>query len=130
MEQIIKKLQIKSNMKGKILNLPPMLEEQFKNWPEQLLTDAEADLDYVLVFVEKEEDVQKFAPMAVSMIREDGLLLFGYPKKSGSIKTDISRDHGWDKLSELGYRPVRLISLDSNWSVFRFREKSRVNKKS
>ena len=32
------------------------------------------------------------------------------------------RDNGWSALGELGYEGVSLISIDDDWSAFRFRK--------
>lgn len=123
MKDVISKLQIKDGHVGRILNLPDMLDTKFKSWPAELLTNKSTNLDFVIVFAENKKAVEKYAANAINMLRNDGLLWFAYLKKSSKVETDISRDHGWQALSDLGYRPVRLISLDNNWSVFRFREK-------
>ena len=126
MKGIIRKLQIKENHVGRIINLPAMLNERFRNWPVELLSNKKTNLDYVVVFVEDKKDIEKFGAQAVKMIRKDGLLWFAYLKKTSNIDTDISRDKGWEVISNLGFRRVRLISLDNNWSIFRFREKTLV----
>jgi len=126
MKAIIRKLQIRENQVGRIINLPAMLNERLRNWPVELLSNKRTNLDDVVVFVENKKDIEKFGAQAVKMIRKDGLLWFAYLKKTFKIDTDISRDKGWEVLSNLGFRRVRLISLDNNWSIFRFREKTLV----
>ena len=52
-----------------------------------------------------------------------------YPKKtSKKYSATVSRDEGWGPLGENGYETVRLIALDEDWSILRFRKT--VNKKS
>lgn len=43
-----------------------------------------------------------------------GALWFAYPKRTGSIKTDITRDVGWGALYDLHYCPVTQIAIDEN----------------
>ena len=52
----------------------------------------------------------------------DGLLWFGYPKKTSKKYTsDIDRDHGWKTLECVGFNGIRLVSIDEDWSALRFR---------
>lgn len=125
MSDLIKKLQIKSGQKGQIINQPPGLElaEQI---PAEVLSEETEGLDWVLVFVNNQTEVNLLGPQAADMIVEDGLLWFCYPKKSSKIKTDINRDAGWEALDKLNLRPIRAISLNDVWSALRFRDKDRV----
>ena len=54
------------------------------------------------------------------------MLWFSYPKKTGKIKTDLSRDVGWDSVSKAGWIGVSLISIDDTWSSMRYRPASEV----
>ncbi len=129
METLIKKLQIKEGYSGKIINTPQELRSDFEKWPTYLLSHENENLDYLLIFCGDSGDLKNHVNI-ISQIRKDGLLWFAYPKKSSGIKTDLSRDQGWEVLDSMGLRPVRMISMDDTWSVFRFREKSLVKKRS
>lgn len=129
METLLKKLQIKDGFAGKIINTPDELQKGFEKWPESLLSKNSKDLDYLLIFCKNSADLNRHADK-ISQVRKDALLWFAYPKKSSGMKTDLSRDQGWEVLDRMGLRPVRMISLDDTWSVFRFREKSLVKKRS
>ena len=113
MKEVIKKLQIKDGYVGKTINLPDTHKSLFTKWPAELLSNKRSAVDYVLVFVSNSKEIKLTVAHAAGLIRSDGLMLFAYPKKSSNIDTDISRDIGWHPLAELGYRPVRLISLDN-----------------
>lgn len=49
-----------------------------------------------------------------------------YPKRSGSIWTDISRDRGWQPLLALNFILVPQVSVNEDWSALRFRLKDEV----
>ncbi len=55
-----------------------------------------------------------------------GRLWLLYPKRSGAIRTDISRDHGWQPLLALGFVPVQQVAVDDDWSALRFRRSEEV----
>jgi uncharacterized protein (DUF1810 family) len=80
----------------------------------------------VQVFAHAQADVRRFAATALQALKPGGWLWFAYPKISSGARSDITRDHGWDDLTQAGLRPVTLIALDATWSVLRFRPTSEV----
>jgi hypothetical protein len=57
----------------------------------------------------------------------DGILWFCYPKKSSKkYKSELSRDFGWKVLNDSGLDGIRLVSIDEDWSAFRFRNKKYI----
>jgi hypothetical protein len=87
-------------------------------------------LDFVQVFVKDQAAVDRHAATALRWLSPAGLLWFTYPKKTGAIKSDITRDHGWEALYEAGWRPVTQIAIDQTWSALRFRPASEVKAQS
>ena len=53
---------------------------------------------------------------------------FAYPKKSGTIASDITRDDGWDLLAAHDLLPVTQVAIDSDWSALRFRYRDEIKK--
>ena len=66
--------------------------------------------------------------MALESITYDGVLWISYPKRSSKVKTDLSRDVGWDVVANAGLRPVTQVSVDETWSALRFRPLEQVGK--
>ena len=64
----------------------------------------------------------------VSALSQDALCWIVYPKQSGRLDTDITRDDGWQPFEERGWLPVRLVSINDDWSALRFRPKSQIKK--
>lgn len=120
-ESLAWKLQIRDGMRGQVSGVP-------ENVDLCDLPQAETGDDFVVVFVRSAADLDQLAGKVVRSVRADGLVWFCYPKKSSNIKTDITRDQGWQVLRTLGYRPVRQVAIDANWSALRFREEGRVGK--
>jgi hypothetical protein len=65
---------------------------------------------------------------AASTYTDGGHLWFAYPKLSGAIKTDITRDKGWSALEPFDLLPVMQISLNATWSALRFRRRHEIKK--
>ena len=78
---------------------------------------------FALIFVKTESDVKKAAASYIKLLEPDAVSWMAYPKKtSKKYSSNISRDEGWSALGELGYEGVSLISIDEDWSAFRFRK--------
>ncbi|ESZ88067.1 MAG: hypothetical protein Q27BB25_06105 [Blastomonas sp. CACIA14H2] len=80
----------------------------------------------ILAFVRDKAALSATAPGAIAAYRRGAALWFAYPKKSGSIVSDMSRDDGWDSLSALDLLPVTQIAIDSDWSALRFRYRDEI----
>jgi Bacteriocin-protection, YdeI or OmpD-Associated len=84
--------------------------------------------DVTIVFVRSKADIGKLSSQAIKRVKEDGALWFAYPKISSGIKTDISRDAGWDVLRKEKYEPVTQIAIDEMWSALRFKPIDKIPK--
>jgi hypothetical protein len=52
------------------------------------------------------------------------IVWFAYPKgTSKRYKSQTDRDNGWNVLGQ-GFEPVRMVSIDEDWSAKRFRRAS------
>ena len=96
----------------------------------KLLKAANKKVDCVIAFVRSQAHVQAVAPAVLGAVGEDGLLWFAYPKKSSALKSDLSRDTGWEPVFAAGFDSVAQISIDETWTGFRFRPKHLVGKRS
>ncbi|MDA2807725.1 hypothetical protein [Nocardiopsis suaedae] len=79
-----------------------------------------AAYDGIHVFVRDRADVEAKVPPLLPHAR-GGLLWVGYPKRSGGIPTDISRDQGWEALGAASWDAVAQVAVDADWSALRFR---------
>lgn len=125
---LIKKLGIKPGQKMLILNVPEGYIQALGALPagNEVETAPGGTFDFVQLFVRNKADIDNHATTAMQSLKPGGLLWFTYPKKSSSIKTDITRDTGWDALMAAGIRPVTQIAIDDTWSALRFRPTSEV----
>jgi hypothetical protein len=81
---------------------------------------ARTQYDFVLLFAKNKSGLDKLAPKAIKALKENSLFWIAYPKKTAGIKTDISRDHGWEVLTSAGFESVAIVALDETWSALRF----------
>lgn len=84
---------------------------------------------FVLLFAQVQSEMEKQMLLLIEQMAGDGVLWVAFPK-SGSKKytCDFNRDLGWDKVIAEGVLPVRIISLNPEYSALRFRKKQYISK--
>lgn len=95
----------------------------------RIVSEPAGSADVVVLFVRNRADLQRDATRAVAMTRREGALWLAFPKGTSKVKSDLSRDDGWDALTVLGYVGVSIVSIDETWSAFRFRPVELVGSK-
>ena len=87
-----------------------------------------AGADVVIFFVTSRDEQLQRQEALVKSVRPGAIVWFCYPKKSGSVASDLSRDVVWKTLEPTGWRPVTNISIDDTWSALRMRPLAEVGK--
>lgn len=124
MKTIADKLGFKPGRRAWMVNAPEKLREIIGLPVER----PDGDIDLLLGFA---RDVAALGPLADRLLpiyKRGGSFWVAHPKKSGSIRSDLSRDAGWDCLTQAGLIPVTQIALDDDWSALRFRYRDEVPK--
>jgi hypothetical protein len=119
------KMHLTADMRGLILNAPePIGGVDFGiDETSQLAQSISEPVDFIVLFVESVGAVQKFADTVVQAVGPSTALWVAYPKLSGALRSDISRDTGWEALEIHDLLPVTQISLDDDWSLLRFKRR-------
>ena len=117
MSELTKKLKYQQNAQTLILDLPNEVDIDI---PLDS-TIKSSSYEFIIVFVQVQADIALKVPDAIKACTPDTVFWVAYPKKSSIIKTDITRDRGWDVFTTLGYRPVSQISINDTWSALRFK---------
>jgi len=79
-------------------------------------------------FVRDKADLVEAVTVLAADYAPGGHLWLCYPKKSGSIPTDLTRDRGWEPILARGFLPVTQVALDDDWSALRFRLRGEIAK--
>jgi hypothetical protein len=129
--EIARKLGIKPGMAILLQGAPSSFSAQLGSLPDgaKLLKTSSTAADCVIAFVRSKADVKALAPAALRAVTDKSLLWFAYPKKSGPLQSDLSRDSGWEPVFDSGFDSVAQISIDETWTGFRFRPKHLVGKR-
>ncbi len=89
-------------------------------------TPEAGPVDILLGFAARSADVQPLLDALLPRYARGGRLWLAYPKKSGPIRTDISRDKGWEALGPHDLLGVTQVALDETWSAVRFRYRDEI----
>ena len=109
---VAEKLQVKKERRLALADSPLSIEA-----PAAPLGQAEI----VVQFVRNRAEFDAKIPAILKAIRADAILWVAYPKRSGKVKSDLSRDAMWPPFERIGWRPVSQVSIDETWSALRFR---------
>ena len=126
MKNLFAKLNYKGQTRMAIINAEESFYVSVQKELRNIVIDKEIDprypYDFIMIFVKSISDVESLASMALHNLMVDGTLWFCYPKKtSKKYSSDIDRDHGWDALNNFGFRGVRMVAIDDDWTAMRFR---------
>lgn len=127
---IAKKLVLKAGHKVLLLRAPEGFSLDPLPEGASVVTQGKGPFDAVLLFVRSKAEADEHAPKALSSVGPGGLVWIAYPKKSSGIKTDITRDVGWEAVWEARWEGVALVSLDDTWSAIRFRPANETPRRS
>lgn len=124
---VIKKLQYKLQEEVLIVDAPSEFKVVLLDWKKtaRIYTAASGKktFSFALIFVINETDVKKAAANYIKLLEPDAVSWMVYPKKTAKkYISDISRDNGWSALGDLGYEGVSMVSVDDDWTAFRFRK--------
>jgi len=127
--QLLHKLQIKSGSRLWLINVPQHLAEEITAGAEVEPVREKDAYDGVIAFFETPAEVSAVVPRILPEMPPDGLLWVAYRKGEAGKAAGLTRDRGWEPLAEAGWRPVRQVALDEDWSGLRFRPKEKVRAK-
>jgi hypothetical protein len=131
MKNLLNKLNYKGQKRISIINANETFLKSVAAELNDVIIDQSIDprypYEFIIIFVQSSSEVELYAPVTIHNLMADGVLWFCYPKKtSKKYNTDIDRDHGWNILNDSGLYGIRMVSIDEDWSAFRFRNKKYI----
>ncbi|WP_298200081.1 hypothetical protein [Novosphingobium sp.] len=121
-KSLLDKLGWKAGTPAEVRDLPPALAEPLAPLAAATTGDPRFRIGFVRNAAELAEAIAALAPDYAP----GGHLWLCYPKKSGAIRTDLTRDRGWEAVLARGFLPVSQIALDGDWSALRFRLRGEI----
>ena len=130
MSAVFAKLNLKSQTEILVLNAPQSFEPELDALPGVTVRRSLEDvvgIEFSLAFVTRQSEVDALSAAISAKTQGDAILWFAYPKGSSkNYRCDFNRDTGWTVLNALGFRPVRQVAIDADWSALRFRRNEYV----
>lgn len=80
--------------------------------------------DAVHLFVATQSALAEHAPRAIAAANEGAVLWIAYPKQTGKVASDLTRDRGWGPMHDAGYEGVAIVAVDEDWAAMRFKRRS------
>jgi hypothetical protein len=117
------KLKIRPEEPLFIIDLPEGLADIFSHFTIKSRLPAKECIAQLIFFARDKKALDAKAPSILSLMKDDGLLWIAYPKKSGSIQSDLIRDEGWQTMFRSDWEGVASVSITNDWSGMRFRSK-------
>jgi hypothetical protein len=121
---VLEKLGFKPGMRTRLDSVPNADAPMFA----LAIAAAAESPDWLIGFAPDSAGIMALTREHIPHYRRGGHLWLCYPKKSGAIKTDITRDIGWEPVFELDLLPVTQISVNDTWSALRWRYKDEIKK--
>jgi hypothetical protein len=133
MNPIFKKLNFKDQPVIFVLNAPASFDanlEEMRPLTELRTSLAKVkDAAFALTFATKQKEVDTFADQVAKSTTSDAVVWVAFPKgTSKKLKCEFNRDNGWDRMGTHGFEPVRMISIDEDWTALRFRRVAHIKK--
>ncbi|HTL07033.1 MAG TPA: YdeI/OmpD-associated family protein, partial [Chitinophagaceae bacterium] len=125
------KLKIKKGDVVLTMHAPADFRSKLAPLPEGVtITNKASTCQQVHWFVKDTTQLKKEVAKVMALINEAVICWIYYPKGSAGIKTDLSRDKGWEPLHAYDdtLTWISLISFDSTWSAFGCRLKKERDK--
>lgn len=112
-----------------LLQIPDNLLPGFNEFEVSTKLPTKGFISQGMLFTKDKSTLDKWFPKIADKLADEALFWIAYPKKTGSIKTDMTRDNGWDSVFAKGYDPVMQVAIDKDWSALRFRRSEAIGPK-
>lgn len=120
---LLRKLNLRAGTPALWLGVPDELRTLFTPWPAPAPRErAEGQAGFGLAFAITQAQLDARLHELATHCPDDAVIWIAYPKQaSRRHRCEFNRDSGWDVAGELGLEPVRMVSVDADWSALRLR---------
>ncbi len=123
------KLRLQADTPLYLLKAPEPVRGLFSGFETKTRLGGQQVISQAVIFAANKQELDEVMPKLAARLAKDALLWIAYPKKTGKIKSDMTRDSGWETVFAAGYEPVTQIAVDDDWSALRFRKSEAIGPK-
>jgi len=131
---VFKKLNLAEHGEIAVFNVPKSFEPELARLKNiKVLRDPKKPkaLTFALAFAVTQAELDRLSTMLAAACEGDAVLWFAYPKgTSKRYSCEFNRDSGWRVIRDAGFKSVRQVAIDEDWSALRFRPLQYVNRSS
>ncbi len=128
---LTERLNLTGQLRALIMNAPKGYRTLLGPLPPDITVNTKPSgrYDFVHLFVNNREELAALGPAAMNAVKPMAIFWISYPKKTAKTDTDISRDEGWEVVTDAGFETVAQVAIDDIWSALRFRPAAEVGKR-
>jgi hypothetical protein len=117
------KLKLKNDRPVWLIDVPAAMQEYFEGFELKKKLPATKTVGQ-LFFCAKDKKMLESGMAAIKdRIAPGAVLWIAYPKRTGNIPTDLTRDEGWAGVWDMGFMGTASASIDDNWTGMRIKLK-------
>jgi hypothetical protein len=108
------------------LNAPDDFVASLEPLPSNVQVSSTAkDFTQIHWFVRSKADMEKDLDHVLGLVKRAVVCWIYYPKGTSGVQTDLTRDHGWERLQQqTDLQWLSLVSFDDTWSSFGMRRQT------
>ena len=105
---LTERLNLTGQLRALIMNAPKGYRTLLGPLPPDITVNTKPSgrYDFVHLFVNNREELAALGPAAMNAVKPMAIFWISYPKKTAKTDTDISRDEGWEVVTDAGFRRV------------------------
>jgi hypothetical protein len=127
---LAERLNLTGQLRALIMNAPKGYRTLLGPLPPDITVNTKPSgrYDFVHLFVNNRDELARLGPDAMKAVKPMCIFWISYPKKTAKTDTDMSRDEGWEVVTDAGFETVAQVAVDDVWSALRFRPAAEVGK--
>lgn len=117
--ELLKKLHVNADKPVWLINAPDNCFHYFDTLEVKQKLGKEKPIGQIILFAYDSKELADYMLRLAGYISPDTLIWICYPKKTGSISSDLILTKSWDTVFQSGYRGQTSVSVDDDWSGMR-----------
>ncbi len=118
--ELLKKLRLSIDKPLWLINAPDNCIDYFAGYTIKQKPGKEKPVGQLILFAKSGDELNSYLIKLADYIGHDTLFWICYPKKTGSIQSDLILMKTWDIVFNSGYRGQTSVSIDDDWTGMRF----------